>query len=206
MGRLLNRDFEVHFSRDPSSLDPNSGLFDGIGLVAIDIENVLAGYGENKPYAKYKNFGSRFRDTGRNVCLLTNMDDGERAGEIAAELNLPMLHKGMNTGFHDPLGTGMPSKTNSTIYRSAIDLVGFGGAGNQAVMVDDQLKNMIGAIQVPEFTKYFWTFPNGIKTHPWVALGRVVEVPSGIMLLASQRTLGISKAIMNLATGQTPEW
>jgi hypothetical protein len=206
VGKLRDRSIEVHFSRGPSCLDPNWGLFDGIGLVTFDIENVLAGYGDKTPYSKSAQVGKRFKDTGRNVCLLTNMPDGERAGNIAADLNLPFVHKGMDVGIEDPLGKGMPSKSHPAMYQFAIDTVGFGDAGNNAAMVDDQLKNIRGAMKVPAFTKYFWTFPNGIKSHPVVALGRVIEVPTGLTILAYQRSLGASKAIVNLATGQTSEW
>lgn len=151
-----------------------------IGLVTIDIKNLLAPYGGDKPYQDEMtlHLADRLGARGVRGCLLSNASDGERVSVIADELGLPILHKGVEVN-----GRILRSKTHPEIYEAAIELVGFGDNGSQAAHFDDQMKNYRGMRKVPEFTRYFWTYPRGIlNSHKGVLAVRPFETVAGHIL------------------------
>ena len=176
---------EIKFLPDFSRLTPDHPSLLGIGLLCVDVDNVLTAYKREKVYPGYVEQFADLHAKGINTCLTTNATDGDRIKRLSDVLATPFLHKGMNKDHFDR-DSGMPSKTHPAIYRAAVTNVGFGRNGLRAGMVDDQLKNVRGAELVPEFSTYFWTFPNGIRMHPGTALGRVIEVPYGFSRIAIQ--------------------
>ncbi len=176
---------EIKFLPDFSRLTPDHPALLGVGLLCIDVDNLLTPYKKGKIYPGYVEQFSDLQAEGINTCLVTNATDGERIERIAQSLTTPYFHKGMYKDHFDK-DSGMPSKTHPEIDRAAVRNVGFGSHGQRAGMVDDQLKNLNGAKQVPEFSTYFWTFPNGIRMHPGTAAGRIVEVPYGFGRIAIQ--------------------
>jgi len=184
MNRLMTGELEVNFARDARTITPDHDLLQGIGLVAVDVDNVVTGYQDNTPYPGFRELFEGYRDAGINPVLLSNLHDSERAKIVSEAMNTPIAHKWMPRDHNDE---SMPSKNHPDMYQWAIDNVGMGDNGNGAVMIDDQLKNVFGAEKVPEFTQYIWTYPNGVKTDPRVFAGRTLEVPFGFGLIAVQR-------------------
>ena len=203
MSRLTDGSLEIHFTPDFANLTPDSEALFNVGLVCFDAENVVVPYGARETWRRYRDVVSDLQDAGINTCMLTNMTDGQRAASIAKQLGTEFLHKGMWPDKSDlggeAMDQGMAPKTHPEMYQTALARVGIGSHGNHAAMVDDQLKNIKGILEVPEYTDYFWTFPNGLKMHPGVLLGRVVEVPVGFGLVAMQNFL-------KLKNGTYGEW
>ena len=199
MNRIQTGELELTFARDFMAVKPDSPSLLGVGLVCFDAENVVLPYKGEKVWPGYKEHVAGYHDAGINTCMITNMPDGDRAERVAEQLNTPFAHRGMWPESRDMSDPGMASKSHPEMYQHALRNVGMGSAGNQAVMVDDQLKNIKGIQGIAEFTRFIWTFPNGLKVHPGVLLGRVVEVPCGFGLIARQN-------IRKLRTGTYGEW
>lgn len=189
-----NPEINVHFLRDLNKL-PEHDSFINVGLVCFDAENVVVPFGEDTLFPGVKETIRELQSGGVNTCMLTNMTDGERAKRIAGELGTASIHKGM---VYD-LNKKVPSKTEPTMFELALEHPGLGSAGTRAVMVDDQLKNALGARKVDGITDYFWTFPKGIKQHLGVALVRPIEVPVGLGIIGKQQ-------LMRFKNGTYGEW
>lgn len=183
---------EIKFLRDFAYLDSAHPALLGVGLVCFDAENVVVPYKRSKVLAGYADQIAELHEEGINTCMLSNMTDSDRAEDIAGQLGTKYFHKEMGKD-HFAGYRGLPSKTHPEIYQAAIFNVGMGSNGPRAIMVDDQLKNIRGASQVPEFSTYFWTYPNGLRMHPGVALGRLIEVPVGFGKIAVQNLGKIAK-------------
>ena len=182
--RIFTGDIMIrpHFRLESRLASPDS--FRGIGLLCIDIENLLAGYGQTQVYEKYESLKPKLIERGIRGCLVTNMDDHERALGFADQTGLPMVHKRMIM----PDGAEMPSKSHADPYQWAVDNVGFGPNGVNAAMVDDQIKNIAGAQLVPEFTEYYWTRPDGLlRSHKGVLAFRPIELAAGMLVSLAQR-------------------
>ena len=73
------------------------------------------------------------------------------------------------------------------MYDWAVDTIGFGLNGDNAAMVDDQLKNIKGLANTTEFTSYHLTRPDRYyPSHAGVLLFRPVEKVAARGLVIAQ--------------------
>lgn len=199
MNRLHTGELEINFAHDFRTIRPDSSLLFGVGLVCFDAENVVVPYKGEEVWPEYRQTVVDLQIAGINTCMVTNMRDGDRAARVAEQLRTPFVHKGMLPDPSDPHDRGMLSKSHPEIYQHALNQAGMGTNGNTAVMVDDQLKNIKGLEGIDKFSRFIWTFPNGLKVHPGVLLARVVEVPYGFTLIGRQK-------MQRLRNGTYGEW
>ena len=76
----------------------------------------------------------------------------------------------------------------------SLENIGFGEHGERAAMVDDQFKNIAGAVQVPKFIRYIHTYPRGVlRSHPGVLLARMPEqaISFGAVALQNDDNVGV---------------
>lgn len=188
MPSLIEGHPRVHFLRDFRSLMPNDPRLDGIGLLCIDLENVFVPLGGDSVQEEDRRHVMRFVLSDITIVGATNTTDHERAQIIADKLGMNgVIAKGMRTSPSNE-GRVLRSKSHGDMFEHAVDVYGFGAHGRRAAMLDDQLKNLQGVHEVPDFTDYFWTFPNYFnQQHKGVLAARPVEVLAGFGLIALQR-------------------
>ena len=196
----------IEFLPDFKRLDPSHPKLMNIGLLCVDLENIVVPYGGSKPDSVYRDQIAELIDSGINVVGISNTTDSNRAHEIGDMLGMEgVINKGLPKDPERP-GT-FRSKSFPDMFVHAVEVFEYGKNGSKAAMVDDQLKNVQGCSQVDEFSTYFWTFPNYFSSqHRGVLLGRAVEVPVGFGFIAAQKAVKAIQFIPKLKNGQYGEW
>lgn len=207
MSNLLAMRPEIHLLKDFRSLQPDDPRLLGIGLLCIDLENIFIPIGGDEVQQRDVDHVQKHRDAGKILVAVTNTTEHDRAQVISDQLGFHgVLAKGQRKDPSD-LASIMRSKTSPDLFKQAVDAYGFGRSGRLAAMVDDQLKNVRGTSKVPDFTKFFWTFPNYFwHQHPGSLAFRPLEAPIGFGLIGIQKVIGSVNAIRSIANGTHGEW
>ena len=136
-----------------------------IRLLGIDIENVLTDYGDTQVRSDASEhlgiLASQLVDL--DFALITNKTDKGFVREVSEQLG--------NTPYYQPCAI-LRNKTKPDMFDAAIS--DFSIDSNQAALVDDQLKSILG-LRMARWGHLFWPKPYGERQHQGVKAFRPIE-------------------------------
>ena len=164
---------EICLINDVTDITPNDLLMRNVGLIGLDVENILTDYKDSVVRPEVKEHLGMLASTVVNLefILLSNSTDAGFMEEVAAQLNkTEFLHK----------NGSLAGKTKPEMFEAALAMFHehmFDEDSRRlysAVHVDDQWKSFFGVASA-NWNTFFWSLPYGQKQHPGVRLARPAE-------------------------------
>lgn len=158
---LTNRFLDIHPMADIEAR--------GIGLLGVDVENVLTDYKNPEVLPGVaEHMEELLATSGLRVVLITNQKDSEFLDNVVAQLPGKLNYVNPNEEL------GLKKKPSPDMFEFAVREFSSEADVKQAAHVDDQFKAWLGATRAGYGT-FFWTKPVGEHQHRGVKAFRPVE-------------------------------